>query len=67
VVDVIKSSCSGIVSSAACSIAEGEGGRRVAGLVRGNSVMVVGRCPPKEKVERERRRWPCNDLGSVVH
>lgn len=66
VVEVSRSSCSGIVASAAVSMASGDGGRRVAALVRGRTVMLVGRWPPRAKVERCRRRWPCRDFGSVI-
>jgi len=33
-------------------MAVGLGGRRVGAFVRGRRVMVVGRCPPREKVVR---------------
>ena len=37
------------------------GGDEVAagvGVVKGTSVMVVGKCPPRENVVRWRRSWP---------
>ena len=55
VLQVIRISCSGIVASAAMSIASGLGGSRVGALVRGRRVIDVGRWPPKEKVVRWRR------------
>lgn len=61
----MRSCCAGIVASAATAEASGEGGRRVVGVVRGRSVRVVGRWPPREKVVLWRRRWPWRDLGSV--
>ena len=38
----------------------------VVGWVRGRRVSVVGKWPPREKVVRWRRSWPCRDLGSDV-
>jgi hypothetical protein len=65
---VMRSSCSGIVACAARSAADGSAaGRRTGGVVRGRSVIVVGRWPPRENVVRWRRRWPWRDLGSVFH
>jgi len=58
VLHVMRISCSGIVSSAAMSIASGLGGRSEGALVRGRRVIVVGRWPPREKVVRWRRIWP---------
>lgn len=55
VLQVMRISCSGIVSSAAMSIASGLGGRSEGALVRGRRVIVVGRWPPREKVVRWRR------------
>ena len=43
VLEVRRISCSGIVSSAAVSMASGVGGSSVAALVRGSTVMLVGR------------------------
>ncbi len=43
VLEVMRISCSGIVASAAVSIAEGVRGRRTAALVRGRRVIVVER------------------------
>ncbi len=63
--DVIRIWCSGIVASAAISMASGLGGRREGALVRGRRVMVVGRWPPREKVVRCRRMVPWRDLGSI--
>lgn len=52
------------MASAAMSIASGDGGSMVAAVVRGRRVMVVGRCPPREKVVRCNNRCPWRDLGS---
>ena len=52
VLDVIRMSCSGIVASAASSIASGVGGKTVGAFVRGSRVIVEGRWPPREKVVR---------------
>lgn len=52
------------MASAAMSIASGDGGSMVAAVVRGSRVMVVGRCPPREKVVRCNNRCPWRDLGS---
>ena len=62
--DVTRISCSGIVASAATSMASGVAGRRVVEVVRGRRVMVVGRWPPREKVVRWRRKVPPLVLGS---
>jgi hypothetical protein len=49
--DVMRIWCPGMVASAAVSREDGsEEGRRVADLVRGRRVIVVGRWPPREKV-----------------
>lgn len=56
VVVVIRTSCSGIVSSAAVCKAPGAECVIVVDLVRGSNVIVVGRCPPKENVVR------CNNI-----
>ena len=52
VCDVMRISCSGMVASAASSIASGDAGSSAVDVVRGRSVMVVGRCPPSEKEVR---------------
>lgn len=56
VLDVMRIWCSGMVASAAMSIASGEGGRRVGAVVRGSRVIEVVMWPPREKVVRWRRR-----------
>jgi hypothetical protein len=66
VVLVMRISCSGIVASAAMSMASGLGGRRDGALVRGRRVIVVGRWPPRAKVVRWRRICPWRDLGSEI-
>lgn len=55
-----------MVAEAAMSMASGEGGRMVEAVVRGRSVMVVGRWPPREKVVRFNSKCPCKDLGSIT-
>jgi hypothetical protein len=66
VLDVSRSWFSGIVASADVSTAIGVAGSIVGVVVRGRSVIDVGRWPPREKVVRGSRRWPCSDLGSVI-
>jgi hypothetical protein len=52
VVDVRRIPCSDTLSSAAVCRALGDVGTTDIGLVRGSKVIVVGKCPPKEKVVR---------------
>ena len=56
VLSLMRISCSGTPSAALSGVPGLAGSELLGALVRGTTVMVVGRCPPREKVVRCRRR-----------
>ena len=61
---VMRTVCAGLTSAGSSSDFSVDVERGIVG-VAGNNVIVLGKCPPREKVVRWSSSWPCRDLGSI--